>query len=308
MAKDINGFIKELAEYINTFIVGTENTYIKECVVSDMVTNRGHAIPIKVKFPDDFREKFQNVGPCYYAEELMEEFHNSTIAAIGENINVRVTKDYPGILKMMAVQVKSEEKTICDYDKKDIIVTALPTSHVSRMNSDELITKEFPELGLTTIMKGCIGSDPNSKGRAYFAPIIRKDGRVITDEDWDNAAMNSLCYSDINLVCPMLEGTDIDTPVCGQIADSNNFYDYFYLLSAEQIWGGITETLDAEKIYIIPQSAHSAQIVMDSQAIRENQTACAFCKAVMKAAVKSACGPVFILDCSTLQITKLKKG
>lgn len=176
MTKNINEFIKELTDYINTNIVGTDNTHITKCVPLDNVTNRGHAILIQVEVPENINEEFQNFGPVYYAEELMREYSQFPIAIIGELINVDVDDFYYELIDMLSNQIKTADMTLDDYEKEDIIITALPAEQVSKQNKEAFVTKEL--LGLTLTMKGRICNSISNDGQSYFMPISTKDGRV----------------------------------------------------------------------------------------------------------------------------------
>ena len=312
MARNINRFIRELAEYINTYIVGSENTYITQCVPLDKIFNRGHAILMNVRMPEHIAENFKGMGPTFYAEELMSEFSNSTIAAIAEIVNIRTTEHYPVLIKMLENQEKIIDKTIDDYDKKDLILTALPSSQVpENLNSSiKYVTKELPKLGLTVTMKGCTHSESGNDEQSYFVPVNKDEKRDITKDEWELAENNSMNSSDIYfryIPVPAQVIGENDIPVCGQITDMNQFYDYFYLLSVKKVWSSVTKKSNADRLYIMPYDAYTAMFIIDNQAVRKNQTAQAlrniFVKAYMKNSDKIM--PIFALDCDTFEITKL---
>lgn len=308
MAKDIDRFITELADYINRFIAGKENSYIKECVVSDKVYNRGHIIPIKVKVPEWVDEKITALGPGFYAEELMEEFPDHTVAFIAEVINARVTEFYPGLVEIFTEKAKNMNKTIEEYAKQDIIVSAVPSSQVSENDRQAFITRDLEDVGLTLIMKACIGDNPTNPNQSYFCPIMNK-GRKVTEEDWKNAECNTLQSADINIIgMPAPSGAGEPIPLCGSIIDIKNFCDFFYLLNPRRIWKDIADKSSAEKIIIIPRSIYSAIFVVDNEFIRNNPSLSAVRDEFANLAMNTAEDilPVYELDCSTWKIKQVE--
>ncbi len=184
MAQDVNRFMKELTDYMNTYIAGKENTCITKCTVSDKVLNRGHVILVKIKMPAGLKTK-TNAGLCFYAEELMEEFAASTIAGTAEILNARIINQYPTFIQMMQAQNKNMEKTIDEYDKEDLIVTALPSDESPYHEGDEsrFVAKELPEFGLTMIMKAKLCDNPDNENQSYFVPVRTKEGQEAADDD-----------------------------------------------------------------------------------------------------------------------------
>ena len=131
MKRDINKFRKELADYINRFIAGSENTYIEECALPDLITNRGQAIYIKVVMPKEYDGDLRGIGPCFYAEELMAEYPDSTVAFIAEVINKNVTENYKETMFMIKAQMDNKNKTIDDYRPESLVISAIP-AHLQR--------------------------------------------------------------------------------------------------------------------------------------------------------------------------------
>lgn len=311
MAKDIDMFLDGITEYINTYIVGTENTCITECTRTDMVANRGHMIPLKVKVPGHLKGGLSDMGPVFYAEELMNEHPGSTVAFIAEWINVQVAGWYPGFLRMVAAQAQAMEKTLDDYGASDIIITAMPTSQVPEKCRGGFIMKDIPELGLTVSMKAAMCENPGNSRQTYFVPVSGKEGQDVTDAEWERAETNSIRYSEFHVTVipvPSQEGRDI--PVCGEILDRLEFYDYFYLLGGDRIWGGIMENLGAERVYIIPEGAHCAKFVADGPAIRECDTAKALRDLFLEDVIKDMSGvmPVFVFDSGTGKVSRFEGG
>lgn len=303
MDKDISRFARELADYINSHIVGTENTYIMKCIASDMVLNRGHAIPLEVVMPAGVSAKCRTMGPCFYAEELMEEFPGHTPAAIAEAVNMKVCEQYQKMVEIMGKFAAAEHKGMDDYERDRIVVTAMRSFQVPDESRKGCVTKDLPELGLTLTMKAQDGE--------YLIPIYAKEGVEAVDKDWDDADANTVRGTGIRLAGLMApDGQDRDVAVCGHIIDANAFYDFFYLLSPKHVWAAVIKDLGAEKLYIIPENPYYARFVLDSPAVRESSTAKQLRNAFTKDAVKDAGGfmPIFVMDCGTLEITRLKTG
>lgn len=312
MARNINRFIKEIAEYINTYIAGSENTYIVECVPLDKVFNRGHAIMMKVRMPEYIADQFKSMGPTFYAEELMDELPNSTVAAIAEVLNARTTEHYPTLMKMLEKQGRIMDKTINDYGKEDIVLTALPSSQVfeNLNDSSKYIVKECPELCLTVTIKGCTHDDTENENESYFVPVCKGKDRDIVKKDWDRAETNSMNLADIHIVCMPIPAQimgEKDIQVCGQITDMNRFYDYFYLLSAKKIWSDMVKKFDADRLYIIPCGAYEAKFIIDNDAVRKNKEARALRGAFIAGSINESdkIMPMFVFDGTTLELTKL---
>lgn len=313
MEKDIDSFVTELVDYINTFITGSEYSYIVKCEASDTVTNRGRSISVLVKIPDDI-DKNLNIGPCFYVDELLEQFPNATVAAIAENINAMTTRDYFNMVAILRMQDAAMKKTIDEYEAENCtIITAVPTSQTPKGNNTVFITKKYPEFGLTTIMKAKIYSNSDQKSRAYFAPVCRTKGRRITKRDWDLADKNTIQGVKIEASCmPVLteEKAVQAIPAFGNLEDKNRFYDFFYLLSPEYAWRPLIDRSGAEKIYIIPTDAWSAKFIIDSPVIRNNFASIA---PVVKLAINSMTATptkeaAYVLNCSTMKITSMMEG
>lgn len=308
MDKDMKQFVAELAEYINNFIVGRENTYITKCFADEPVNERGHAIPVEIKIPEKFKDTFPSYAPIFYAEELLAEFPKSTVAAIGEILNGRITQQYPEFMRILAEQVGSVDKTLDDYDGENIIVTAQPLGINPKITDPDnpFIVKAVPELKLVMCLKG-MSSDGTDSDLVYFTPISR-DGREVTDADWENAKLNSMKHA--NLQCMMMKPVDGSTekPLAGTFVDTANFYEYFYLLSLEEVWGPVIKTTEADRIYIIPTGPYHVRFVIENQDVCDNEQLLRDCKYFVKSAKEMAKGsmPVFVMDTGTYQIMEMK--
>ena len=307
MKKDVNKFKKELAEYINTHIVGHENTFITECVISDKILNRGHVIPVQVRMPDEMMdiEDFKTIGPAFYAEELMEEFPDGAIKTIAKAVNDRVNEVYPAMMTVLDTQLKALKRTMDDYDKDDFILTALPTSQNPNIG-DPFITKELPEFGLTVSMKACVCRNPQNKDQSYFTHVRRKEGQCFTKE----AENHRLRAASIHISFASVPSTILETPIAGQIVDANGFYDYFYLLSVAPVWKEIVKMTRAERIFLIPDGAYAVKFAVDNSVIRDDSLICTLRDNFLKAAQSMSNNTlsVFILDGETLNITKMNVG
>lgn len=315
MKRDIEKFKKELTDYINQFIVGNGNTYIKECRLSDELMNRGHAIPITLVLPEEYdadKETGVTMGPCFYAEELIMEYPNQTVAFIAEMVNKRVSDGYPQMLFMIRSQADATKKTIDDYKVEDLVISAVPAHLLPNGTKKHFITKDVPETKLTLNLKAVYEIPGNDK-QVYFMPINKHDGRPVTDKEWKMAAVNTLSKSDISvkiIPSPIPDENGGYIPVAGNICDRSRFYDWFYLASPKDIWGPVVKETGAEKIYIIPVSSDTAAFVIDNEkahcddmarALREKFTETAF---IYKAPEM----PVFVLDAATFELKNFTKG
>lgn len=315
--KNVNKFIQELADYINNFIVGTDNTVITNCQVMDKIMNRGHMIPIIVK-PIEGVDKNRMLGPVFYAEELMEENKGSSIAAIAERLNVSVNAFYEDLKNLMKAQDEALGKTLDDYGINTVIVSSSPTPFAENDLGPEgrpFAMKEYSELGLTSILKGEIYTKEVEGGsQGYFAPISETEDHPATEEAWEQANLNTLSKASIQLrIVPVLTANGF-FPVCGEIVDANEFYDYFYMLSVKPMWESLLKDMHvkdsgANEIYIFPQGPYSAKFVLHGGKVEENGTAQSLRSAFMEAAVPGMAGLLnaYVLDIETMEIRKVKR-
>lgn len=315
MEKDVNAFCHELADYINRYIAGKENTHIKKCEIPGNIRNRGHVISMVLDIPKDLEgQNLEKTGSAFYAEEILEEFPNNTTAHIGEILNVRVNEHYEGLITMLRLQIDGEEKTIDDYGPEEIILTAMPTSQCDNMETDMFISKTEPLLGLTVVIKGQIG-DAGERGQCYFAPVKKADGHGPTDDHWETARQNSLNAAKIHVqMMPAISTSgNPNIPAFGIIQDTCSFYDFFYLLSLKDIWKGMKEHFSADRVYIIPNGAYQAFFVMDTPDIRKDAAASGMAANILKTYknelnAKQAPLPVFVLDCNTFKVDRYEEG
>lgn len=308
MAKNVQRFIQELADYINRFIVGTENTVITGCVVTDRKMNRGHAIPIQVKNPDG-AEGVASMGPCYYAEELIAENEGSTVAAIAEKLNVEVNVFYEDMIKLMEAQKEAQNRTVTDYGTKDIILTAVPAKDIGASLDGPFVKKEV--LGLMAVLKGEIMSSDTGTGiQAYYSPVLEDLSHEVTEEEWEKAKLNSLARAELGLMAVPVEDEDGSSMfVCGEVVDVNEFFDYFYLLAAKPVWELLMKDLKAERIYMFPQGAYNVKFVCYGGRLEGNDNAKALRSAFMESAIRTMGGlqDVYVVDNETLEIRKMEE-
>lgn len=308
---NIQRFMNAIADYINSHIVGGENTYITKCVASDMVLNRGHVISIYMKIPEDMSEEYANAGPAFYAEELLNEFPKHTPAAVAEIINARVTSFYPEFITMMVQQKMMMERRIDDCRPEDLILTAIPVSQVPEQNKGVFIDKEDAELGLMLSIKALSGESKQNSGQLYYTPLVKEGGRDVTEKDWETARLNSISMAKPHIVIiPVPELTNTPNPiaVCGRIEDLNKFYDYFYLIEDAELWKHVMDETGADSIRIIPDGAYAAKFVIDSGAVRKNELARSLSGMFLRDAVEKVNGiqRVYEINRQTMKIRKLE--
>lgn len=305
--QNIQNFIHELADYINNFIVGTENTVITRCEVMDQMTNRGHAIPVRVKDPG-ISGNTADLAPVFYAEELMEANKGRTIAVIGETLNVEVNGFYKDMVNLMKAQEESYAKTFSDYNMSDIIAAAVPEGYAEStdIKGKPLVKKE--QYGLVITMKAEIYTAHLKDGdQGYFTPIIADPSGMPTEEQWEQAQKNALARSEIQMMVIPVTEEEKAIPVCGEICDAREFFDYFYLQAVKLVWGSLLRDLKAERVYIFPCGPYNAKFVLWGGEIENSDTANALRTAFMQDAVKSIYGVqrVFIMD-NTLEVREVK--
>lgn len=309
MAKNIDYFISELIDYVNTYIVGSDNTYITEAKPEIYVKGEGHGIPFLVKIPEELKDRCKismtDFGPVFYAEELLEQYPKASTAAIAENINKEILQTYPGMIRLFSQNLKTFEKTIDDYEDDELIVTALPLGGNAdgspKLDSNHTVTKECETLGLRLIMKGFMSEDPENRSLAYFAPVM--EGREVTEEDWEIAKTNSWYNSDVRHIEPF-KGTFAD--ICGVVIERHEFYEYFYLLSLEDTWKEVINDTRVETILIFPETPYMADYYKLYKISEEKDTK-TIRKILMKESLKkkSKYLPVFELDCRTMKLKRI---
>lgn len=310
MKRDIETFVSELADYINNHIVGTDTTHIKNCVKTNDAHNRGHLIPLHLVMPDDFAgDDIKEIGPVFYAEELLNKYTNHTVAYIAEMINRDVNEHYDSFISMTKANMAAMRKPIDAYDKKDIILTAMPASQCLNMEQSSFFTKNLPDMGLICILKGYLCDNPDNENQQYYIPITNNEGKDIPDEYWKVAAKNSIRMTDIKVeLTPMPEiSGNTMVPIFGRIDDAASFYDYFYLLSPEFIWKRISKDTGADRVYIVPQSSHAACFILDSQKIRNDAGLSNMRDKLLKCGPRPLADqgiPMMMMDCNTFKITR----
>lgn len=302
MARNIGKFSRELADYVNDHIVGTENTKIKRCKATGEARNRGHMICMELILPKEIEHKeMKSMGPVFYAEELLQEFPNNITGSIAEIVNVRVNEYYPSFIAMYKMQIQAVDKTIDDCDMSDVILTAVPTAQCNKNESEPFVSREDKNLGLILTLKRKLYDDTENE-HGYYAPIQKADDHEGTREQWETAANNSYAMSKINVI---VEGPGV--PLFGIMKDEHNFYDFFYLIELEKVWSGAVNSFGADQIYIIPNGTYEAIFILSNPALRENSDVVRMTKEILDKGMKDLKDkplPVFVLDCKTMQITK----
>ena len=301
MKRDINKFRKELADYINRFIAGSENTYIEECALPDLITNRGQAIYIKVVMPEGYDGDLREIGPCFYAEELLAEHPDRTVAFIAEVVNRTVTENYKETMSIIRAQMGNKKKTIDDYRPENLIISAIPAHLQQDKVREYFLYKDMPDVCLSLMLRG-ICKIPENDRHVYCVPVDLRDGRMPTEGEWERADDNTLAATDIHVdILPL--------PMAGHIIDNEEFYDWFYLASPKKVWTPVMEKTGAEKIYIIPVSPFMALFAVDNETIRKDPDTCTMNRIFMSTAVphKHHELPVFVIDADTCKIKEYRR-
>lgn len=297
MAKDIHRFIKELADYINRFIAGSDGSHIVKCVEEDILMNRGHAIPVECAIEGDGKN---NMALCFYAEELMSEFPDSSAAAVAQIVAERAEAYYESARKTMDIQKEMEGKNIRDINPEDLYLSAVLDSDRGGLE-DGFLMREHEGLGITTAIKVKFGH-PANKNQILLFPIRADKDHPTTEEDWKRAETNSLKAAHISGYTMTVK--DGEPPICGEIKDDKRFYDYFYLLTPD-IWRPMAEQAKASKIYIFPYMAYAAKFVVENHLTDHPGPHAKMRESFMQDAVaKMPANNVFVLDCEMMTISK----
>lgn len=263
MQKDILAFCAGLADYINTHIAGKEGSRIEKCGTQFPRLNRGHAIDVYVKVPENSL-KDGTPAMIFYAEELLEQMPDATTAAIAETINREAAGNYGRLLSVLSFMDKTENMDLDGFDRNNIIVSASPSAYMEKQKKDGVITKDLPACGLTLILKAKDDALDNEEGQSYFLPVRKPKNREVTKEDWENAEKNSLAAAR-PAVIPIPARTDEENKFLGMVlCDTASFYDWFYLASPEKTWKGIAGKYHASRIYVFPMSPHRAIFLPDT--------------------------------------------
>lgn len=270
---NMDDFVKEVLAYIDANIIGKPGTHIIGHGRESIVANRGHAIQTIVEVPEDLAETMRaaglgtGVGPVFYAEELLEQYPRCDAAAAALAINRTINEDYGNMLTVFREQSAAMGKTIDDYGPSELFIMALPACHAHPAMRKGCITKELPEAGLVLTMKGLMCKNPSNEDQSYFSPIKTENGRDATDDEWYMAAVNSLGQAALHIECIPVqehEGGEI-IPVCGTISDQKQFYEWFYLIQPECVWGHFAETHSIDTICIIPKDAYTALFIVNNE-------------------------------------------
>lgn len=297
MTKDIHRFIKKLADYINRFIVGSEGSHVIECVEDDIMANRGHAIPVKCAIDNGGENE---VALCFYAEELMAEFPDSSAAAVAQIVAERVEAYYESAKKTIAIQKEMVGKTIRDISPEDLYLSAAVNSDKNGLE-DGFLMKKHEGLGITSAIKARF-DHPDNKDQILLFPIRADKDHPATEEDWKRAETNSLKAAHMSGYT--MTAKDGEPPICGEIKDDKQFYDYFYLLTPD-IWKPMIEQAQASRIYIFPHMAYAAKFVVENPLTSRPGPHAKMRESFMRSAVaEMPANDVFVLDCKTMEISK----
>lgn len=303
--RDAETFAADLADYINQFIVGMETTKIESCEAPGDRRNRGHIIQIKVVMPEELADGKRGAGMVFYAEELMEEFPSNTVESIGEIVNVRVNEHYDACIQTI-IQSEAMKTPIDGFDLDKLYLTAVPESLCKKEEYEPFITKKEKDLGLILYIRAEIHHDGEN---GYLSPIMKNEGDEAEEHHWEAARTNSLQMAKVDLAMmrPVSMGLP---PMAGFVVDKANFYDFFYLLELEGVWSGAKDTFAADKIYIIPDSAHTALFLLDNEDIRKDPEAVEVQKTILSMAAedqKANPVPIFVLDCDTMELARYEE-
>lgn len=296
MKRDVHEFIKELAEYINTFVAGRDGSCITECIVKDELADRGHAIPVKCRPYEG-----EYFGPCFYAEELMQQFPYNTVAMIAETIAAKTESLYPDMIASVKRQKEVSKKNIKDIGQDNIYLSSDMRGPVTRTERETVIIRQHKGTGIVSMIKAGV-TDKDHPDRIQLMTIRKDRYCPATRKDWKRAEENSLSKALISMHGIGLKKDGM--PLCGKIKDEAQFYSYFYLLTPG-VWQPLIEKTKAEKIYIFPNMGYAAEFTIDNEAVSSDQEFSGLRAHFTDRALEKMSGDdVFVLDCKTMKVTK----
>lgn len=298
--KSIDLFVERIVEYINNHIVGIDSTKIMKCNQLNEKLPRGRAIQMDIIVPETIALKDgEHMGPVYYVEELMREFPDSTPEAVAEVLNIRVTEMYDTFMELAHVQTNKFGQTIDTYGPKEIILSVIPACECDNQ-MEKFCIKKDDDLGLVKMLKAKIGDCGTDA--AYYVPIDRGETEP-NEKYWEIAAANSLMQTDIDIrISPG------EIPFAGIIEDKHLFYDFFYLVEIEPVWGGV-RAFGPDRVYIIPNGPYQAVFILESSATRCHSSTSAQMDKLLEKAKKDLTDkplPVFILDVKSMSISRME--
>lgn len=208
MKRDVHEFIKELAEYINTFIAGRDGSCIIECIVKDELANRGHTIPVKCQPYEG-----ESFGACFYAEELMQQFPDNTVAMIAEKIAAKTQSLYPDMIESVKRQKEVRKKNIKDIGQDNIYLSSDMRGPVTRTERETLIIRQHKGMGIVSMIRAGV-IDKDHPDRIQLMSIRKDRDCPATRKDWKRAEENSLSKALISIHGLGLKKDGM--PMCGK--------------------------------------------------------------------------------------------
>lgn len=162
------------------------------------------------------------------------------------------------------------------------------------------VSKKDDDLGLVKMLKAKIGDCGTDA--AYYVLIDRGETEP-NEKYWEIAAANSLMQTDIDIrISPG------EIPFAGIIEDKHLFYDFFYLVEIEPVWGGV-RAFGPDRVYIIPNGPYQAVFILESSATRCHSSTSAQMDKLLEKAKKDLTDkplPVFILDVKSMSISRME--
>lgn len=316
MQRDIMQFVNELTDYINNHIAGSGHTKITGCIRDGKLVKRGHIIPVKIACPAGSLPKDEELGMAFYAEELLTEMPDASVAAIGEAVNRKVEENYENMLSIAKIRSTPELQTLDGCDPADIILTAVPEGRYPGTKHPDFCIKELPDRHLTLTLKACFPDGHDSAGNSYFFPVKKPERRSLTQADWDNAEKNCLQNAKIRIQdLPMeeLKALRKDSRFPVLFYESSQFYDYFYLASPKTVFENYAVRHAAKSLLAFPMDAYTAAVIpitepVPGKVLPEKGGVLSLDIMALSAIWKQADPgiPPLLLNCSTWEFTEYK--
>ncbi len=248
----LQDFIKELTVYLEDYAIPNSDLIQEIRLIGR--TNRGHGIGFILKSENQTAEGLNSM-PVLYAEELLEAFPGASTPAIGEQCHRIIAQDYKQTAMLVEQTKNMLHHDIESIDSNELILTAVPLHFLNQMDPDayveddkKIVQTRRDDLGLLVTIKAPIHRsepDENGKVNTYYAPVLAPEG-IVDKKYYEIAEKN--CILATRLRCEMMDKD------MGIMSEPSQFYDYFYLLSADKIFREIFKDMPAniDKFLIMP--------------------------------------------------------
>ncbi len=225
----------KLIRYFEKNLIGTSDTAVESIDPEFKITNKGHGIAFKIKG--------DNLGPVFYAEQLLPATDTQSIPEIAEIINQQInhfTQISPKINEQMTDNLEPDN---------NVIITAMTLSTLpENYGLSDIEYKRADDVGLIMFVKSLIPNSPIPDAYGHIRKLneIKDDIKTIYKKAIDNTLSNARIMA-TNSTAPIP-----NMPPMMLLSDENNFADFFYLIYDDVILG-FMESTKIKTLYIFPQ-------------------------------------------------------